>query len=151
MRQALKEAGYDEPGSEEGAGIQVDLPADIPKLSGYPGHLMHVFSNLFSNALKFMGEQEEPAISVKHELIESGGQAINRFTVTDNGMGIHPDYIANIFRPFTRGPAVEDIPGTGVGLASVNRIVRSHQGIVEIDSTVGEGTSVSFTLPWKEA
>jgi len=149
MRQALKEAGYDDPGSEEGAEIQVDLPADIPNLSGYPGHLMHIFSNLFSNALKFMGKQEEPAISVKHEVIESDGQAINHFTVTDNGMGIHPDYIANIFRPFTRGPAVEDIPGTGVGLASVNRIVRSHQGIVEIESTVGEGTSVSFTLPWK--
>jgi signal transduction histidine kinase len=65
-------------------------------------------------------------------------------------MGIPPDYLTNIFRPFTRGPSVEDIPGTGIGLASVHRIVRSHQGSVEIESTVGEGTAVTFTLPWKE-
>jgi signal transduction histidine kinase len=65
-------------------------------------------------------------------------------------MGIPADYIANIFRPFTRVPTEEEISGTGVGLASVQRIVRSHRGTVDVVSTEGEGTTVSFTLPWKE-
>jgi PAS domain S-box-containing protein len=145
MKQALIEAGY-----EEGVSLaRIDLPGEPPILFGYPGHLMHIFINLFSNSLKFMGEQAKPVITVEHELDESSGQAVQRFIVTDNGMGIHPDYIPTIFRPFTRGPSVEEIPGTGVGLASVHRIVRSHQGKVEIESAVGEGTTVTFTLPWE--
>jgi len=46
---------------------------------------------------------------------------------------------------------MEDIPGTGVGLASVNRIIRSQKGTVSITSVEGEGTTVTFTLPWEEA
>ncbi|MDF1534873.1 MAG: ATP-binding protein [bacterium] len=145
--QALVEAGFVEGTSP----VRVDLPQGVPHFIGYPGHLMLIFTNLFSNALKFMGNQAEPRVTVDYEPTESSGRMVHRFIVADNGMGIPSDYLPNIFRPFTRGPSVEDIPGTGVGLASVNRIVRSHQGTVEIKSTAGEGTSVTFTLPWKVA
>jgi PAS domain S-box-containing protein len=146
MKQALVEAGFE----EESLPVRVELPEDVPTLLGYPGHLMHIFTNLFSNSLKFMGEQKNPCISVQWEELETGGITALQFTVNDNGTGIHPDYIPTIFRPFTRGPEVEGIPGTGVGLASVHRIVRSHQGKLDIDSTVGEGTSIRFTLPWQK-
>ena len=85
-----------------------------------------------------------------YEKVTAGGEIIHRFLVTDNGMGIPDDYIANIFRPFTRVPGMEDISGTGVGLASVQRIVRSHKGTVDVVSTEGKGTTITFTLPWKE-
>lgn len=146
IEQALVDAGYEEGNSP----FRIDLPTNLPRLIGHPGHLMHIFTNLFSNAFKFMGEQAEPRITVEHEVVKDPGRTVHRFTVTDNGMGIPSDYLANIFRPFTRGPSVEDIPGTGIGLASVHRIVRSHQGSVGIESTAGEGTAVTFTLPWKE-
>ncbi len=128
----------------------IETPDRFPRLMGYPTHLVHLFANLFSNAFKFTGGREDPRIKVGYEKLTIGDETIHRFSISDNGMGIPADYIANIFRPFTRAPTVEEIPGTGIGLASVHRIIRSHRGAVDIVSTEGEGTTVSFTLPWKE-
>jgi signal transduction histidine kinase len=128
----------------------IETPDRFPRLMGYPTHLVHLFANLFSNAFKFTGGREDPRIKVGYEKLIIGDETIHRFSISDNGMGIPADYIANIFRPFTRAPAVEEIPGTGIGLASVHRIIRSHRGAVDIVSTEGEGTTVTFTLPWKE-
>jgi signal transduction histidine kinase len=128
----------------------IETPDRFPRLMGYPTHLVHLFANLFSNAFKFTGGREDPRIKVGYEKLIIGDETIHRFSISDNGMGIPTDYIANIFRPFTRAPAVEEIPGTGIGLASVHRIIRSHRGAVDIVSTEGEGTTVTFTLPWKE-
>jgi signal transduction histidine kinase len=129
--------------------FSIEIPDDLPCLRGYSSHLLHLFTNLFSNAFKFTGTQKKPRLTVSCEKVTAEGEGY-RFQVTDNGMGIPADYIANIFRPFTRVPTVEDISGTGIGLASVHRIVRSHGGTVDVISTEGEGTTISFTLPWKE-
>ena len=146
IEEALKEAA-----SEEDLKLfTIEIPDKLPRLLGYPNHLMHLFTNLFSNGFKFIGAQEEPRITVKHETVITAGETRHRFQVSDNGMGIPADYIANIFRPFTRVPTEEEIPGTGVGLASVQRIIRSHRGTVDVVSAEGEGTTISFTLPWKE-
>jgi signal transduction histidine kinase len=128
----------------------IETPDHLPQLLGYPTHLVHLFVNLFSNAFKFTGAQKDPRITVGYEKVTTSDGTSHRFSISDNGMGIPADYIANIFRPFTRVPTEEEISGTGVGLASVQRIVRSHRGTVDVVSTEGEGTTVSFTLPWKE-
>lgn len=128
----------------------IKIPDCLPRLMGYPTHLMHLFTNLLSNAFKFTGSQENPRITIGYERVTIEGETSHRFSISDNGMGIPADYIVNIFRPFTRVPTKEEIPGTGVGLASVQRIVRSHRGTVDVVSTEGKGTTVSFTLPWKE-
>jgi signal transduction histidine kinase len=128
----------------------IKIPDQLPRLRGYPTHLLHLFTNLFSNAIKFIGDREDPMIFVDYEKAGSSGEVFHQFSISDNGMGIPEDYIANIFRPFTRVPMEEEIPGNGVGLASVQRIVRSQGGTVDIKSTEGEGTTVTFALPWEE-
>ncbi len=130
--------------------VRLTIPGELPRLQGYPTHLMHVLTNLFSNAIKFMGDQEEPAITVTYDRIQEEGRTLHRFQVADNGMGISRDYLPTIFRPFTRAPTGRDIPGTGMGLASVLRIVRGHGGTVEAESAEGKGSTFTFTLPWKE-
>jgi signal transduction histidine kinase len=144
--EALEESGQD--GHLEL--FTMEIPDELPRLLGYPNHLLHLFSNLFSNAFKFIGDQKDPRITVGYEKMTMTDETNHRFSVSDNGMGIPEDYIANIFRPFTRVPTDIEIPGTGVGLASVQRIVRSHRGAVDVESTEGKGTTVTFTLPWKE-
>ena len=132
------------------AQFTVDLPDHLPRLLGHATHLMHIFTNLFSNAIKFMGSQEAPRITVTYERVTEGVEVHHRFSIADNGMGIPADYIGSVFRLFTRVPTEEDIPGTGIGLASVQRIIRSLGGTIDIESREGEGTTVSFTLPWEE-
>lgn len=128
----------------------IDIPPRLPRLRGFPSHLIHLLANLFSNAFKFTDFNEDPRIRMDYERETTASGTNHRFSISDNGIGIPADYITDIFRPFTRVPAVEDIPGSGIGLASVQRIVRSHGGTVNIQSTEGEGTTVTFTLPWEE-
>ena len=74
-------------------------------------------------------------------------------TVTDNGIGIAPEYRYKIFEQFFRVPGGNrhNIKGYGLGLSYVNHIVRRHQGFIEVKSKLGEGSSFSVTLPFKEA
>jgi signal transduction histidine kinase len=146
MEDALEEA--DPHGNRET--FTIKIPEQLPRLWGYPTHLLHLFTNLFSNAIKFIGDREDPMISVDYEKVAPTGEIFHQFSISDNGLGIPADYIADIFRPFTRVPMEEELPGTGVGLASVQRIVRSQGGTVDVESTEGEGTTVTFTLPWEE-
>jgi len=148
---ALVEEALEEAGIHEKIGrITIDIPDKLPRLLGNPTHLVHLFTNLFSNSIKFMGPQEAPRITVGYEKVTTEDGTGHRFSISDNGMGIPADYIDNIFRPFTRAPTEKEIPGSGVGLASVQRIIRRHKGTVHVESVEGEGTTITFTLPWKE-
>ncbi len=146
VEEALKEADPDNYRER----FTIEIPDQLPRLRGFPNHLMHLLTNLFSNAFKFTDPEGDPRIRVGYERETTASGTNHRFSISDNGIGIPEDYIPDIFRPFTRVPAVEDIPGSGIGLASVQRIVRSHGGSVDISSKEGEGTTVTFTLPWEE-
>lgn len=118
--------------------IQPNLMADAD------GRLMHVLlDNLLGNAWKFTAKTEKPRIEVGAESTED----CPTFFVRDNGAGFNMSYVDKLFRPFSRLHKDSDFPGTGIGLATVYRIVDRHGGRVSAVSSPGGGATISFTLP----
>jgi PAS domain S-box-containing protein len=106
-------------------------------------HLMHiVLENLLSNAWKFTSKQEQTAI----EFGQKSHTKERIFYVRDNGVGFNMEYADKLFGVFQRLHSVSEFPGTGVGLATVQRIISIHGGRIWAESTEGKGTTFYFTL-----
>jgi signal transduction histidine kinase len=103
-----------------------------------------VLENLMGNAFKFTGQVPAARIEVGSE--DSGVVGERAFFVRDNGAGFDMKYAPKLFAPFQRLHTEAEFPGTGVGLATVKRIVGRHGGRVWVDSHPGEGATFSFTL-----
>ncbi len=125
--------------------IEVVLAERFPRIRGNSRHIRLLFSNLVSNAIKFLGEQPEPRIEIGWER----GNASVHYFVKDNGVGIAPRYHDQIFRLFYRPKMSAEEEGSGVGLAIVKKIVEEHGGTVCVDSEEGKGATfvVSFPKP----
>lgn len=117
----------------------------LPTVQGQEGQLSQLFQNLLSNALKYRRPQEKPTVHVGAQRDGS----FWRLSVTDNGIGISPEYREQIFRPFQRLHGRE-IPGTGIGLALCRRIVERHGGRIWAEAAPEHGTLLRFTLPAQE-
>lgn len=114
---------------------------DLPTVLG-DGRMLHqIFSNLISNAVKFR-DKTRPC---KIEVTAKPNGFETRIQVKDNGRGIHNAKIPRIFSPFVR--IHKDVSGSGIGLAIVKRCVEFHGGTISVESDIGEGTTMSFTLP----
>ena len=100
-----------------------------------------VLGNLLSNAIKYSpgGGQVQVSLTVR------GGVA--EILVSDRGVGLDADELAKLFDPFQRMGRPEAIPGTGLGLSVVKRIVEAHGGEVGVRSARGRGTTFTITLP----
>ena len=102
-----------------------------------------LLENLFGNAWKYTAKTDAP-------LVEFGCQECDgeqRFFVRDNGAGFDMKDVERIFKPFQRLHRSSDFPGTGVGLATVQRIVDRHGGRIWAEGAVGKGASIYFTIP----
>ncbi|MBI4003532.1 MAG: HAMP domain-containing protein [Candidatus Omnitrophica bacterium] len=119
--------------------IRHPLPQGVPCRRN---EMNQAFSNLLSNAINFMGPSEHRCIEIGATTRE---QEVECF-IRDTGIGIGPDDQERIFNMFTRLQAV-DVPGEGIGLAYVKKIIRSHGGRVWVTSTKGQGSTFFFTLP----
>src|ERR1019366_6462985 len=103
--------------------------------------IAQVFQNLIENAIKFRGK-EPPAISVQAE--KTGGQWL--FSVSDNGIGIAPEFAQSIFTVFQRLHTRAEYPGNGIGLAICKKIVEHCAGKIWVESQVGRGSPFKFTV-----
>jgi light-regulated signal transduction histidine kinase (bacteriophytochrome) len=104
-----------------------------------------VFENLLGNAWKFTGMQEEAQIDVGQTSI--GGEPV--FFVRDNGAGFNAAYSDRLFSPFQRLHDESEFEGTGIGLATVKRIITRHGGLVSAEGVEGRGATFCFTLGGK--
>ena len=102
-----------------------------------------MFTNLIANALKFSSKQEHPEISIG-TLGTARGEA---FFVRDNGAGFDPQYAGRLFGVFQRLHSEAEFPGTGVGLAFTQRVIKRHGGDIWAESELGQGATFYFTLP----
>jgi DNA-binding response OmpR family regulator len=104
--------------------------------------LRSLFDNLLGNAWKFTSKTPDARIEVTCETRETGVV----FSVRDNGAGFDMAYAGKLFAPFQRLHTADEFPGTGIGLATVYRIVDRHGGRLWAEGAVGRGATISFTL-----
>jgi signal transduction histidine kinase len=124
-----------------GSKLVYDGPPDLPRIRATSTDLMQIFVNLVRNAQQALEEHGVPHGSiVVQALIEAERLTLR---VSDNGPGIPAEVLAKLGTPFYTTREA----GTGLGIAQVKRLVGRLGGELKIDSTLGNGTSVSFTLP----
>ncbi|MGP4056221.1 sensor histidine kinase [Mycobacterium sp. 4D054] len=136
----------------EESGAVIQRPAGgLPTVKGDPTLLTMLWQNLVGNAVKFRREGVAPrvVIDVVREVADGdGNQADNwSFTVTDNGIGIAPEFADKVFVIFQRLHGRDAYTGTGIGLALCKKIVEHHGGAIWIDTAHTGGTRFHFTLP----
>jgi PAS domain S-box-containing protein len=115
---------------------------ELPAVSGDPTQITQVFQNLIGNALKFRGDRP-PHIHVTARS-RAGGHVIS---VSDNGIGIEPQYFERIFGVFQRLHSRNKYPGNGIGLAICRKIIERHGGRIWVESVPGQGSTFYFTIP----
>ncbi len=104
-----------------------------------------VLQNLLGNAWKYTGQTADARISLVGTGMSADGQF--GFSVKDNGAGFDMAYADQLFQPFKRLHAHHEFEGTGIGLATVARVVQRHGGRIQAEGAVGEGACFSFSLP----
>ncbi len=115
------------------------------QVSGDPKLLEIAMTNFLDNAWKFTGKNpygkiEVGCVNVENEVV---------FFVRDNGVGFDMNTAQNLFAPFQRLHSEQDFPGTGIGLATAQRIVQRHGGRLWVEAQVGQGASFFFTMGGK--
>jgi signal transduction histidine kinase len=138
------ESDLSEPIAASGATIEHDA---LPPVRGDRTLLAMLWQNLLANAIKFAKPGVPPHITVTVEEADTEW----RFTVTDNGIGIEPQFAEKIFVIFQRLHPRDQYPGTGIGLAMCKRIVEFHGGRIWLDTEYQAGARISFTMPRGDA
>ncbi len=145
MREIIEEVILKHNYAIEEGGVRIDVPGDLPVINVDPEKMREAIGVLISNALFFTDRpkgERQVAIDVSRE--DSG----HRICVRDNGIGIDPRYMNQVFE--LGGMSKLDKArggGPGYGLFLAKRIIESHGGTLSVESKLGEGTTFCFTLP----
>lgn len=114
------------------------------------GLMRIVMDNLLGNAWKYTGKQTKAVIEFGVRDMPSDSGEERAFFVRDNGTGFNMDYAHKLFTPFQRLHGSDEFEGTGIGLATVQRIIHRHHGRVWAEATEGQGATFYFTLPQRD-
>jgi PAS domain S-box-containing protein len=124
-----------------GAEMRVETP--LPSVRGEQMSLEQVVTHLVANALKFVAAGVRPHVTIRAEKSDN----TVRLSITDNGIGIAPEFHDRVFRMFERLENARGYPGTGIGLPIVSKTIERLGGRVGLDSAVGRGSTFWFELP----
>ena len=129
--------------------FKVEYNVEHNDIKGDANKLMHILSNILSNAFKYTKADGLITLSVKE--IKVPGISRYQFVITDNGIGMGEDFLKSIFVPFKRENRADtkDITGAGLGLSIVNSQVSHMGGTIDIKSQYEKGTTVTITLPFE--
>jgi signal transduction histidine kinase len=128
-------------------GISLVVDNTLPTVNCEKARLRQVFQNLIDNAIKYMGDGATREIHVGC----TAGTTETEFYVRDTGIGIDAEDLGKVFHVFRRGKntAAANIPGKGVGLASVKSIIETYNGTIWVESELGKGSTFRFTINGK--
>ncbi len=124
-------------------GAEFDIAPDLPVVAIDPAQGLHLFQNLFSNALKYRHPERLPRVSIAASAVDGFWHV----SVADNGIGIPEKYASRVFELFQRLHTRDEVAGTGIGLAICTRIVERHGGTIWIETAQPHGTTFKFSLP----
>ncbi|MFZ4538842.1 sensor histidine kinase, partial [Propionivibrio sp.] len=110
-------------------------------------HVLLRCYNVLSNAYKY--SSADGTVTIELVAPEKGAHSSSciGIRITDNGIGMTPEQLARVFERFYRADSSGKIPGTGLGMSIVQEIIDLHGGEVDVDSSIGEGTTVTLWLP----
>ena len=143
LGEVLREAVRDLEMSAQGRKIVWKIAESLPTVVGDVAMLRQVLTNLLGNAVKYTRDRDPAEIEVGCAG-EEDGRAI--FFVRDNGAGFDMQYAHKLFGVFQRLHRSDEFEGTGIGLATVHRVVSRHGGRVWAEGAIGRGATFYFTL-----
>lgn len=123
-----------------GVSVRNEVPADLPEIDADPGRLAQVLSNLIGNAIKYTPEGGTVTI------VAVPDRDVVRVSVTDTGVGIPEHEVPRVFDRFWQSKRTNR-SGAGLGLTIARGLIRAHGGRIWVESTLGAGTQVHFTIP----
>jgi PAS domain S-box-containing protein len=147
--------------------LSMDAPATLDSISADGRKVKQIVYNLLANAVKFTGERGKVTLTASYvsraevgapstswatrifPLADSGFQSFLRISVLDSGIGISPDELQHLFKPFNQidSSLARKFEGTGLGLAMVKLLAELHGGTVSVESAVGEGSCFTVWIP----
>jgi len=142
---ALLDSNLKNEAGEDGKQREVEWKIGrLPVLIGDENMLRQVWLNLLGNAVKYTAARDKAVIEVNAKQLPDGS---HQFSVSDNGAGFDMQYASKLFGVFQRLHKASEYPGTGIGLASVRRVLTRHGGRIWADAQVDQGATFSFVLP----
>ncbi len=117
---------------------------ELPTVKGDKQQLLQLFQNLIGNALKYSREKSTPDIRISYSAKDN---QLLEISVSDNGIGIAPEFADKIFVIFKRLHGKGEYGGTGIGLAICKKIIERHGGSIWVERNPPQGSSFKFTLP----
>ena len=121
---------------------EIEVP-ELPKVLGHEGRVYQIFQNLISNSLKYQLKDRSPQIEICAKELEDYW----KIELRDNGKGIPPNRISEVFKEYKRIEIDPDIPGSGLGLSIVKRHIEAHGGTIKLQSELNVGTSFQLFFP----
>lgn len=123
----------------------------LPAIHGDAVQLSQLFQNLLSNSLKYSQEDTPPVISIECEEVSRQINGVTKqfyqIQVSDNGIGFEQEHAERIFKVFQRLHGQSEYPGTGIGLAIVQKVVENHSGIISAEGMPGQGAKFTILFP----